>query len=257
MLGVAGVLLGGAVVSGCKSKLPPLRVAAASDLSRLLPVLLEGMTRPEDGPAPLITFGSTGKLTLQIENGAPFDVFLAAHERYLDQLDKKGLLVGGTRQAFGVGRLALLTPSPCRDQTAPPARLEELRDPRFRRIAIAHPDHAPYGLAARQALEKAGVFEAVSSRLVFADSVQHALSFVRTGNADVALVARSLLEPDEACAVPVDPAMHQPIVQAGAVLKAARDPKRAVAVLQLLVGDAGQRALVRGGFALPATSAKP
>jgi molybdate transport system substrate-binding protein len=249
--------IAGVVFSGCKSKPVALRVAAASDLFRVLPVLLEAMPRPDNAPPPVITFGSTGKLALQIEQGAPFDVFLAAHERYLDGLESKGLLVAGTRKAFGLGRLSVVVPSPCRADGALPRRLEALRSEHFRRIAIAHPDHAPYGLAAREALQKAGVFDELSSRLVFADSVQHALSFVRTGNADVGIVARSLLGPDEACAAPVDPALHQPIVQAGAVLKSAKDPAKAAEIVQLLVGEGGRRALARGGFALPEAATKP
>jgi molybdate transport system substrate-binding protein len=256
-LSAVAAAAGTATLAGCKTKVAPLRVAAASDLFRVLPVLLEAMPRPDAAPAPQITFGSTGKLALQIRNGAPFDVFLAAHERYLDELATRGLLVAGTRQAFGLGRLSLVVPGPCREEGALPRRLDALRGERFRRIAIAHPDHAPYGLAAKQAMEKAGVFDDLASRLVFADSVQHALSFVRTGNADVGFVARSLLEPEEACAAPVDPSLHEPIVQAGAVLQTARDPRRAAEVVKLLVGEGGRRALARGGFALPEASSKP
>lgn len=233
-------------LAACK-KPRALRIAAASDLTRVLPILLENL--PGEGPAPIVTYGSTGKLAAQIENGAPFDVFLAAHERYLVQLEAKGHVVPGTRRAFAQGRLSIVVPAPCAGGPA----LADLADPRFKRVAIANPEHAPYGTAAREALEKAGITNALGPRLVLADSVQNALVFVRTGNADAAIVARSLLGPDEPCATAVDPALHAPISQAGAVLRAATDPTRARQIVDWMVDPKLHAMLVRGGFALPGT----
>lgn len=232
------------LLAACK-KPPSLRIAAASDLARLLPIILENL--PGEGPAPIVTYGSTGKLAVQIENGAPFDVFLAAHERYLVQLEAKGHVVPGSRRSFAHGRLAVVLPAPC----AGPASIADLAASRFKRVAIANPEHAPYGAAAREAIEKAGLTSALTPRLVLADSVQNALVFARTGNADAAIVARSLLEPDEACASAVDATLHAPIAQAGAVLRTATDPARARQIVDWLVDPKVHAILARGGFALP------
>lgn len=231
-------------LAGCK-KPSPLRIAAASDLTQVLPIILENL--PGEGPAPVVTYGATGKLTQQIENGAPFDVFLAAHERYLVQLEGKGHLLAGTRKSFALGRLSVVAKAPCPNALT----VADLAQERFKRIAIANPDHAPYGAAAREALEKAGVAASLGARLVLADNVQTALVFVRTGNADAAIVARSLLTADESCATAVDPSLHAPIVQAGAVLRTATDPARAKQIVDWMVDPKVHALLVRGGFALP------
>ena len=233
-----------ALGSGCRKK-PPLRIAAASDLVRVLPLILGSMK--DDAEPPVVTYGSTGKLATQIEHGAPFDVFLAAHERYLAPLEARGLLRPGTRRPFALGRLSLVAATPCpRDLT-----LSSLTDKQYARIALANPEHAPYGAAARQALEKAGVLSVVAPRLVFAENVQQALMFVRSGNANAALVARSLVEPGDVCAAAIDPSFHEPIPQAAAVTAVSGDPDRAGAIVSFLTSEAARVLLARGGFALP------
>ena len=137
----------------------------------------------------VFVYGSTGLLTRQIENGAPMDLFAAANVSYIDQLAQKGLIVPDTKKIYARGRITLWTTadSPLKIET-----VADLARPEVKRIAIANPDHAPYGLAAQQTLQRAGIFDAVKSKLVYGDNIRQTLQYGETGNVDVAIVALSL-----------------------------------------------------------------
>ncbi len=197
-----------------------------------------------------VVLGSTGSLAAQIRNGAPADLFFSANEEFLDDLIAAGRVEPDSRAAYAVGRLALVVP-PGSDLPEDEAHLV---DPRFRTIAIANPDHAPYGWAAREALRTLGIWDELQPRLVLGDNVAHALQFVSTGNAEGGLVALSLVAGPAGSGVPyrlVDAALHPPMLQVAGVVTGTRMPERASAFLAFVLSDEGQAILARYGFEAP------
>jgi len=224
----------------------PIRVAAASDLANAFEDLGKEFTKETDVPVQF-TFGSTGLLTTQIRHGAPFSVFAAAQQSYVDDVVASGDCLADTKALYATGRLVVFT----KEGAAP--RLEDLKDARFRRIAIANPEHAPYGKAAEQALKKAGVHDAVKDRLVFGGNAQQTLQFVRTGNADVALVPLSLTigEKNAGNVTSVTPDMHEALQQALVVCPRPGQTENARRFAAYVNSANGRAVMRRYGFLLP------
>src|SRR5262249_23213427 len=149
-------------------------------------------------------------LAKQLDQGAPFDVFAAANVSFVDQVVKSGACDGGSKAMYARGRLVVWTRSGA--GAAPPRSLADLADSRFAHVAIANPEHAPYGRAAEDALGRSGALDAVKPKLVFGENVQQALELAQTGNADAAIVALSLtIARNDGVSLPVDPTLHAPI----------------------------------------------
>lgn len=165
-----------------------LTVAAAADLTPAFTELGALFTQQTGTPV-VFNFGSTGQLAQQIERGAPFDLFYAADKSFIEGLNAKGLVIPDTMAVYAQGRITLWTRS---DSTLKPASIADLAKPEYAHIAIANPEHAPYGQAAKEALEQAGIWAAVEPRLVFGENVAQTLTLADTGNVDVAIVALSL-----------------------------------------------------------------
>lgn len=224
----------------------PLVVAAAADLSRAFADIGDAWAR-QGHARPTMTFGSSGLLAAQIAQGAPFDAFASADVAYVRDAVRSGRCDGATQTLYARGRLALVT----RAGLAPAASLADLADPRFGRVAIANPEHAPYGRAAREALEGAGAWGAVQPRLVFGENVRQALQYVQSGNADAALVARSLAVAAGLPFAAVDEALHRPLAQALVACGQGASATDARAFVRFVASPAGQAILRRHGFAPP------
>jgi len=224
-------------------------VAAASDLSAAFTELGAAFEK-QTGTRPVFSFGSTGLLAKQLEQGGPFDVFAAANVSFVEQVVRAGACDGATQALYARGRLVVWT---SKEGDAPaPRALADLGSQRFRKIAIASPEHAPYGRAAKQALERAGAFPTVSSRLVFGENVSQALQFARTGNADAAIVALSLtVTLDDGHVLPVDDTLHDPIDQALVVCKNGKNAAQGRAFAELVNRPEGRRIMNRYGFVRP------
>lgn len=235
--GLLGGLLG---LGACRRSGGGLQVAAASDLARVAPLLGEAYAR-QGGAACRFVLGSTGLLSRQIAEGAPFDVLLAAHVRHVDELIAGQHAVASTRVLYARGRLAIWAP-------ARSFELAQLSAPDVRRVALANPDHAPYGLAARQALERAGLWEALRGRLVLGDSVQQAYRFAESGEAEAALVAWSLVKGQKGQATLVDAAQHEPIVQGAAACARSSQAAEAARFCRFLAGPEAVARLREAGF---------
>ena len=200
-------------------------VAAASDLKFALDAVSAQFTR-DGGERVEIVFGSSGNLTRQMMDGAPFELFLSADEGFVERLAGAGLTRDGG-VLYGIGRLALFAPhgSPLKVDE----RLDGLRALAARggvtRLAIANPDHAPYGRAAAAALQAAGLWEAVRPALVFGENIAQAAQFATTGNAVGGLLAYSLvLAPplrDAGTYAVLPEALHPPLRQRMVLLKRA------------------------------------
>jgi len=231
-----------------------LLVSAASDLTFALQEIGTAFTR-ETGIRVRFNFGSTGQLAQQIERGAPVDLFLAANEAFVDGLERQGLIVPGTKTVYARGRLTLWTRA---DSALRLQRLEDLADSEVRRIAIANPTHAPYGVAAREALQTAGLWTAVQAKLVLGENILQTLQYAATGNVDVALVALSLSlqREGEGRWVLIPEALHRPLIQALAVIKGTRHETQARQFAVYINGLQGQPMMRRYGFLSPSEETK-
>jgi len=227
----------------------PLTVAAASDLQGVMPEIAARFQRAT-AHALRISYGSSGQFLSQIQNGAPIDVFLSADDAYVTRLVESGHAEASTVTPYATGRLALWARS---DRGLDLAKgLAALEDTRVRRIAIANPEHAPYGRAAVESLRRAGLYDRLQPRLVLGENVSQAAQFAQTGNADVALIALSLtLMPalqSTGSGVEVPQSAYQLIRQTGVVV--ARSPRAGTGrrFLAFLTERDAATLLVQSGF---------
>lgn len=249
-LAVAGC--GGSAASPAGGGDPPaeITVAAASDLRPAFEELGARYTA-ETGTDVTFSFGSSGQLREQIVNGAPFDLFASANVAYVDDVIAAGRGRAGTRADYAYGRIVLWSG----DGSIRPAEVGDLADERYGRIAIANPDHAPYGLAARQALESAGVWDAVADRLVYGESISDTFQLARSGNADVGIVALSLAIADGSDHTPVPAELHEPLRQALVVTGDGARGDAAAGFADFVNSAAGREVMVAYGFVLPGEEA--
>ena len=221
-----------------------LTVAAASDLTPAFEELGREFEAANKTRV-VFMFGSTGMLTKQIENGAPVDLFAAASVSYIDELDKKGLIIPDSKAIYGRGRITLWTSDTSN------IRLQGIADlarPEVMRVGIANPDHAPYGLAAKQALESAGVWDRVKPKLVFGDNIRQTLQYAETSNVDVSIVSLSLSIQSRGRWTLIPENLHQPIDQGLAIIKTTKNEKAARAFAAFLAGPQGQAIMKKYGF---------
>jgi molybdate transport system substrate-binding protein len=229
----------------------PLRIAAASDLQAALPKLGDRF-QARRGIAITPTFLSSGVLAQQIKQGAPYDIFLAANEAFVRDLAGAGLIRPESVHAYARGSLVLAV------HAAPDVRVRSLADLAglgVKKVALANPETAPYGRAGKQALERAGLWENVRSKIVVAESVRQALLYAQNGDAEAALVGRAIASVPEVRTVEIDPGLYDPIVQAMGII--ADSPRRAdaEAFIEFVLEQEGQAMLKSFGFQPPTTVA--
>jgi molybdate transport system substrate-binding protein len=224
-----------------------LTVAAAADLQFAFAEIGRAF-EDETGTRVIFSFGSTGLLARQIEHGAPFDVFAAANVAILDRLRDRGLVIDASRQLYARGRIVLAVNKTARLQAT---KLSDLLQPDVRRIAIANPQHAPYGLAAQQALSRLGIWDRVRPKLVYGENVRQALQFIQTGNAEAGIVALSVASVPEVRWTLVPEDLHAPIDQALAIVKGTNMGPEARRFIRLLNEPAGRIIMKKYGFLLP------
>lgn len=181
------LLLSGASILQAQAAGREINVAAAADLSSALQEIADNYEK-HTGVTVKLSFGASGALTQQIQNGAPFDIFFSADMGYPRQLIAGGQAEAATLYRYAVGRLVLWVP-----QDSPldveHKGIDVLLDPFVKKIAIGNPQHAPYGRAAAAALKHYGLYEKVSDRLVLGENIAQAAQFVESGNAQVGFVA--------------------------------------------------------------------
>jgi molybdate transport system substrate-binding protein len=197
-----------------------------------------------------VTYGSSGNFFSQIQNGAPFDLFFSADAGYPKTLAAAGTADPATLYKYALGRIVIWT-APDAKVDVTRERWRALLDARVQKIAIANPQHAPYGRAAVAAMQKAGIYEQVKAKLVYGENISQAAQFVQSGNAQAGIVALSLsvspaMKDGKSWVIPAD--MHEPIEQAAIVLNAAKNRKGAVAFLEFVKSAAGREILARFGF---------
>ena len=225
-----------------------IRIAAASDLTQAFKDLAPKF-QAKAGIEAVFDFGSTGLLARQIKEGAPMDVFAAANVSFVDEVIKAGKCDGATKALYARGRIVVWVKD---GGVAPPTKIEDLADPRFKAIAIANPEHAPYGKAAKEALEKTGTWAQVESRIKLGENVSQTMKFAETGNVDAAIVALSLsIVSKGGTALAVPPELHNPIDQA--IVVCGKDARAAAAkqFVDFIGSPEGRAIMMRYGFILP------
>jgi molybdate transport system substrate-binding protein len=201
-----------------------LTVAAAADLNFALRDIASRF-QSTTGTKVNLTFGSSGNLATQIENGAPYDLFFSADVDYAHNLEVNGAAVPGTLYEYAAGKIVLWVPK--RSNLDVTHGLAALDSPAVKRIAIANPTHAPYGRAAVAAFKSAGIYDRVKDKLVLGENISQTAQFVQSGNADAGIIALSLaLAPtmrNDGRYFLIPPASYPPIRQAVVLLRQARD----------------------------------
>jgi molybdate transport system substrate-binding protein len=226
-----------------------IAVAAAADLKFAMDDVASQYEK-QTGNKVNVTYGSSGNFFSQLQNGAPFDLFFSADIDYARRLEKVGLAEPGTLYPYAIGRIVIWAPA---DSKVDVTKLgwKALLSESVQKIAIANPEHAPYGRAAVAAMQKAGIYDQVKAKLVYGDNVSQAAQFVQSGNAQVGIVALSLavspaMQGGRRWEIPAD--MHPPIEQAAIVLKNSRKKDAARSFLDFVKTESARAILAKYGF---------
>lgn len=235
-------LLSLALLAGCKEKAStPLRVAAAADLTDVFTTLAQRF-ETETGVKVDLVFGSSGLLSKQAAEGAPYDVFAPASRGAAEEAVKAGACDADTLEPLARGRI-VLWPGGGSDLGAFAKTTG--------RVAIANPEHAPYGRAAKQALERAGVWQVVEPRVVFTENVRAALRYVDSGEAAYAFVAWSNVVGRKSGAQPIDTALHDPLQQVTVRCKRGQRADDAKRFVEFLHRPESRETMQAGGLEPP------
>lgn len=221
-----------------------ITVAAAANLieaAQALGVQFEAQTKIHA----VFSFGSTAQLTSQIENSAPFDVFLSADAEHVDKLGHEGFLASGTDAVYAIGVLALWIPP---SSPAHVGKIQDLASKDVRVIAVANPKLAPYGAAAVEALQRAGIWDAVKPKIVYAENISMAKQYGASKNADAVFTAYSLVFKEAGRVIQVDQSLHQPIVQKLGAMTQSSHLDDARSFTRFVLGSPGQAILARYGY---------
>lgn len=248
----AGVALVALPATPLRAEEGPVVAAAASLRYALDEIAAE--YEKKTGVKARITYGATGNLVQQIEKAAPFQILFAADEESVKKLAKENLTEGAP-SVFARGQAAIVAPkgSPVTVDPDLKGLAEALKAGKIAHFAIANPDVAPYGRAAREALQKAGLWDQLSGKIVLGENVGQAAQFTTTGAAEAGIIAQSLaisaeMAPKVNSAV-IPQSWHEPIEHGMALIKGAGEPARAFAAY--VTGPEGAAVLERGGFSVP------
>ncbi len=246
----------GASCWGCGAPAKPqtLSIAAAADLQFALEEVAHDFHSAHPAVDVRVVYGSSGNFYSQLQSNAPFDLFLSADVEYPRRLAREGVAEPDSLFVYAVGRIVVWVPASSQLDVAG-LEMRALESDAVRHIAIANPQHAPYGRAAEAAMRSAGVYDRVAPKLVLGENIAQTLEFVQSGAADIGIVALSLaLAPrvrdrGKYWEVPLD--AYPRVEQGGAILKRARAPQAARDFRAFLLSGEGARVLRQYGFSLP------
>jgi len=235
-----------------------LRVAAAADLQFAMKDMGSEFEK-KTGTKVEISYGSSGNFRAQIENGAPFDVFFSADAQYPEQLVAAGVADGQSLFVYAQGHLVLWAPAGAHLRLAERG-FEGLKDPRVGKIAIANPEHAPYGRAAVAALQKAGLYDQLKGKLVYGENISQAAQFTQSGSAQAGIIALSLtfaesMRSGERWEIPRE--LYPPLQQEAVIIKASPNQSAAKGFLEFVKSEEGRKILSKYGLTPPEAGPKP
>jgi len=239
-----------AIISICQfCAAQSITVAAAADLQSAMQEVAERFHK-ETGKDVKLIYGSSGNFFQQIQNGAPFDMFFSANLDYPKKLEAAGLSEPGSYYEYAKGKIVLWVP---KDSTLDlSSGLQALLNPSIKKIAVANPQHAPYGQAAVAAMQKAGIYDKVKDKLVLGENISQTASFVVSGSTDAGIVALSLaLSPnmkDKGRYAEIPAAQYPPIEQACIILNSSKNKETAKQFLSLIKTAEITETLRRYGF---------
>lgn len=231
---------------------PPevITVAAAASMQFAFDEL-KAIFEKETGYRVNLVYGSTGQLVQQIENGAPYDLIAAANTEYVDRLTHQNLVLPESVALYAQGQIVLATN---RASGIKATTLTDLLSNDILHIAIANPEHAPYGLAAKQALQSTGIWDEIQDKVVYAENIRQALQYVQSGDAQAGIVALGEANVPEVEWSLVDSSLYEPLKQALGVTAKSQHPKIAGLFADYIIGKEGQAILNKYGFGLPTTA---
>jgi molybdate transport system substrate-binding protein len=251
-----------ALWSGCRPTGPDqadarqtVVVAAASDLKFALDEIAREFETINPDIEVRISYGSSGNFCAQLVQRAPFDIFFSADARYPARLIEAGLAEASSKFIYATGKIVVWTLKASQIALCP-AGLEALKHPSIRRIALANPEHAPYGKAAIAALQKLGIYDTVKERLIYGENVAQAAQFVESGAADAGIIALSLAlapvlkEKGRFWEIPQD--SYPRLDQGGVILPWAKHPRASEKLRAFVLSPSGQTVLRSYGFVMPA-----
>jgi molybdate transport system substrate-binding protein len=226
-----------------------LRVAAASDLQFVMPELEKAFVKAHPEISLKIAYGASGSITSQIEQGAPFDVFLSADSDYPQDIVRHRLAPSAFE--YAQGSLVLWIPSSSAIDLNK-IGMQALADPSIRKIAIANPEHAPYGRAAVAALKSEKLYKSAKKRLVVGENIAQAAQYLETRVADAGFIAQGLAQSKAMSAqgrfIAVPAQDYPPIHQSGIVLSKSASPKEATLFQEFLLGPEARAIFGRFGY---------
>ena len=226
---------------------PEVTVAAAANLTDVFQTIgkrFEATTQIH----PVFSFASTAQLAQQIENSAPFDVFTGADATHVEELDRRHLLVAGSRAIYARGVVALWIPTGGKTEIG---RIQDLAKPAIRFIAIAKPELAPYGAASIETLKQLGLWDRIQSKVVYAENINGAKQYGMSHNADAVFTAYSLVLHEPGQVIRVDGNLHQPIDQALGILASSPHQEAARKFADFLLHGDGRQILRDSGYETP------
>lgn len=222
----------------------PLRIAVASNFTPVLKKLLVEFHQQTKINTQIIS-GATGAMFIQIQHGAPFDIFIAADSVRPSQLEQQGLIIANSRQTYAQGQLALLS----MNSTAKLSDLTHYSQQSPQRFAIANPDTAPYGKAAKQTLEHLGLWQQYKPRLIMGININQTFAQVRTQAVKSGLVANSQLVLNNLTGVIIPSNYHQPIAQQLVIIKNSDNINKARRLSEYLLSPSVQQKIISFGYA--------
>lgn len=247
------VLVAALVAAGAARAQVVPTVAAASDLKFAIEEVAAAFER-DTGHRLRLVLGSSGQFYAQILQGAPFHLYMSADEAFVFRLADAGRTRDRGR-LYAYGRIGLFVPrgSPLAADGELKDLAAALRDRRLQKFAIASPEHAPYGMRAREALQHVGLWQAIEPRLVYGENISQAAQFASSGSTQGGIIALSLAKAPQLAALgsfaPIPETFHQPLAQRMVLLKDA--PPAAAAFYEYLSKPGAQAIMVRYGFAMP------
>lgn len=244
------VLMASAALWATLAQAEKITIAAAADLKFAMDEVVAGFAAQHPADTVEVVYGSSGKFHTQIQQGAPYDLYFSADIAYPRALAQAGFAASPV-QAYAVGRIVLWSAQ----YDARQMTLRSLLEPRIQRIAIANPKHAPYGQRAEEALRAAGLWEQVQSKLVYGENISQTAQFVRSGNAQVGIVALSLAVHPELAQRgghwPIPERLHAPLEQGFVITRRAQGNALAQRFANHMASPAARAVMVQHGFALP------
>jgi molybdate transport system substrate-binding protein len=248
------LLVGLMSLTGTSSRAAELTIAAAADLKFAMDQLVTEFQTNQPGTTVKVAYGSSGNFFAQLQNRAPFDIYFSADIEYPRKLAEAGHALGTDVFLYAVGRLVVWAPKSS-SLDLDTLGMQSLLAPSVRKVAIANPEHAPYGRAAVAAMKSLHVYEQTKSKLVYGENIAQTAQFIQSGTADIGIIAFSLaLAPQMKDAgryweIPVD--AYPKLEQGGIILSWTKEPIAARVFRDFVLGQHGREVLKRYGFFLP------